>query len=103
MKEISYRKIKRALKCTYFKPDDESRKRLFNKLYIKHGEDFNEHRFVTKFRIALAAVVTLVCLLNINSVDPQYLNMYNGENIIALGELITDSSLLEKLIPSMED
>jgi hypothetical protein len=103
MKEIKYRKIKRALKYTYLKPDDESSKRLFNKLCIKQSIDFKEHRFVTKFRIVLAAVITLVCLLNINSVNPRYLNRYNNENIIALGKLITDTSLWEKLIPGMED
>ena len=103
MKKMSYGKIKSLLGNTYFKPDDESKKRLFKKLQIIHGEDLKEKRFVTRFRIALVAVILFICLLNINSVNQQSLNRYNSENIIALGKLFNASSLLEKLIAGMED
>ena len=89
MKEFKYGKIRRILKRAYFTPDEDSKSRLLNKLHINRNENFYEHRFITKFRIALVAMVTLICLLNINSVNPHYLNRYNSENIIALGDLIT--------------
>ena len=101
MKGINYRKIKWILKYRYLRPDTGSKKRLLAKLYIKDSENYNEHRFIRKFRIAIALVAALVCLLNINSMNPQYLYRYNSENIIAIGELFSNTSLLERFIPGM--
>jgi hypothetical protein len=103
MKKIQYRKVKRALKYTYFRPDDESKKRLLKKLGVSHSEELKEHRFVTEFKIALAAAVALICLLNINSVKQKYLDRYDGENIVTISKLVSNSSLLEEFISVMEN
>ena len=103
MKEIRYEKIKKALKAGYFEPDDESKKRLLKKLGIGHSEDLREHRFVTEFKIALAAAVALFCLLNIYSVKPQYLDRYDGENIVAISKMFSGASLFEEIISGIEN
>ncbi|MBT3273444.1 MAG: hypothetical protein HN368_09830 [Spirochaetales bacterium] len=97
MKKTNYLKIKRTLKKTYCKPDDESLDRLYKALEIRHG-DSKEHRFITTFRFALAAAAVLVFLLGINSVNPRYITRYKGENIAAIGDMLSNSPEFAKSI-----
>ena len=98
MKNIRYAQIRRVLKKVYFAPERGSEERLLEKLGLPYRGDIAERRFVTGFRIALAATVALVCLMNISSVKPEYLNRYQIDSAIDMSRSIDTSPLWQHFL-----
>lgn len=103
MKGIRYSEIRRLLRKVYFTPERGAQERLLKKLGVPYGGDTIERRFVLGFRITAAAIAALICLLNIGSIRPGYLNRYQIDSVIEISRSIDFSDMYRSILRMHED
>lgn len=100
MKRVTYRDVRRPLKNSYFVPEPGAEDRLLEKLGLSHSGDISERRFIIRFKVAVAAVAVIVCLLNIK---PAYSSTHRGDTVIAVTRLIDVSFIWDTLLPDFKE
>ena len=107
MMKHKYKDIKKILKNEYFAPQAQSMTRILETLGVadsgKDSAQQAERRFATVFGGALAAAAITLCLLNIKSLKPEYLQRYTIDGILTAGESIDTSHLWQKLFPNVKE